>query len=59
MASNSFYGKPFGFRKKAGTHSATCELLNQLLLDIDTAKAASALFLDLMEALIMNFSLKN
>lgn len=45
-----FFVKQYGFRKNSGTHTANYELLNKLLLDIDSGKVASALFLDLMKA---------
>lgn len=49
-SSDFFYKKQYGFRKKSGTHTATFELLNKLLLHIDNGKVASAVFLDLMKA---------
>jgi len=49
-ASGFLYRKQFGFRKKSGTHTATFELLNKMLLDIDKGRVVSAIFLDLMKA---------
>lgn len=49
-SNNFFYKRQYGFRKRSGTHTATYELLNQLLLDIDSGKVTSAVFLDIMKA---------
>lgn len=45
-----FYSHQYGFRKQCGTHTACTELLNKILMDIDSKNIVSGLFLDLSKA---------
>lgn len=47
---NFFYKYQYGFREKCGTHIATIELLDNILINIDKKNIVSGLFLDLSKA---------
>lgn len=44
------YPRQYGFRQRSGTHTATYELLDKILMDMDKNKVVSALFLDIKKA---------
>lgn len=44
------YPRQYGFRHRSGTHTATYELLDRVLSEMDKGKVVSALFLDIRKA---------
>lgn len=47
---NFFFSRQFGFRVNSGTHIATTELVNEIILNIENKNIVSGIFLDLSKA---------